>query len=293
MRALLPRYYLLDSGGTFDVIDSVTGEAAASRADKWSALLALAALLAALAEDEDEEEEEEGEAEGAGEGPGAAMPMPMPAAAPGVRSGPVSLVLRAGVPGDKLPSIIGYAAVYEQPARVRETIDGRDVRYVETIATGAFGRGLAAREVDPVALAHHDAMRPLGRRSAGTLRLADDAHGQAVEVDPPDTTYARDLVASIARGDVRGMSVGFDPLPDGLDWSEDFARCRVRAAVPLEVSCVTWPAYGGTSVGLRSRAGTIVASSRARAAFARRLARARQLGRVLDARLGPYGGGER
>lgn len=266
----LPRYYLLQSGETYQVMDAVTGTPIATHPDKASAFLALALLL----DDEEDEDENEGENEldAYAVGPGEA------------RGGRLSLCVRAGQPGDTLPTIVGYAAVFDQPTKVRDKHNGEELTYVESFAPGAFAESLADRSVDPVALAHHDPAQVLGRVSAGTLRLREDARGLAVEIDPPNTTAGRDMVASIARGDVRGMSVGFLPRSKGLEWSPDFTRCVVRRATAAEVSCVTWPAYGGTSIALKSRARAIARSaSLARAVRARRALRALQSGRLVDA----------
>ena len=101
--------------------------------------------------------------------------------------------------GDKGKTIAGYAAVFNE-----ETDIGGAFR--EIIAPGAF-KGTLDRDIR--ALVDHDSGRVIGRSKAGTLRLNEDSHGLAVEVDLPDTTDGRDLAVSLSRGDISGMSFGF------------------------------------------------------------------------------------
>jgi|SRR5579871_4183725 len=121
----------------------------------------------------------------------------------------------------------------------------------ERFAPGAFDQYLK-NSPDVVALVNHDKSAILGRTSAGTLHLKTDAKGLHYEVDPPDTQYARDLLTSIQRGDIRGSSFAFHPTE--VEWTRDGVKDvrLVRAATVHDVSPVTVPAYGGSSVGLRS-----------------------------------------
>src|SRR5690606_3218537 len=79
------------------------------------------------------------------------------------------------------PTIVGYAAVFDTPTDI-----GGFFR--EQIRAGAFGRALQSSDVH--ALFNHDSNVVLGRSRAGTLRLAEDAKGLRVEIDPPDTQDA-------------------------------------------------------------------------------------------------------
>jgi phage head maturation protease len=49
-----------------------------------------------------------------------------------------------------------------------------------------------------------------GRNTARTLRMAEDALRLVVEIDPPDSQWARDLITSIERGDISAMPFCFD-----------------------------------------------------------------------------------
>ena len=153
--------------------------------------------------------------------------------------------LRAESPGndDEMPALVGHAAVFD---RLSEDLGG----FRERIAPGAFEATLA--EDDIRALINHRDEYVLGRNRAGTLRLAEDDEGLSVRIEPPETSYARDLVASIERGDISGMSIGFRTITD--EWNmEDGEPVRTLKAVRLyDVSPVTFPAYPATDVALRA-----------------------------------------
>lgn len=143
------------------------------------------------------------------------------------------------------PLIRGHAAVFNQ---LSEDLGG----FREQIAPGAFAE--AIQKDDVRALFNHDSNLVLGRNQAGTLRLAENAHGLAIEIDPPATSYARDLMVSMKRGDVTQMSFGFSIRPGGQDWAKDDEGRVIRTLKRLrlfDVSPVTFPAYPQTDVALR------------------------------------------
>lgn len=165
------------------------------------------------------------------------------------RNFPVS-ELRAVTDDKGLRHISGYAAVFNS---LSEDLGG----FREKIAPGCFTRAL--KEDDVRALWNHNSDCVLGRTKSGTLRLSEDAHGLKIECDPPDAQWARDLMASIERGDVDQMSFGFivRQYPDGsrgATWAvEEGQDVRTLTDVELfDVSPVTFPAYPDTEVGLRS-----------------------------------------
>ncbi len=144
--------------------------------------------------------------------------------------------------GDRM-TVVGYAAIFGEEADIAGI-------YREVIARGAFSRSL--RTADVRALFGHDSARLLGRSSSGTLKVFEDAKGLAVEIDLPDTTDGRDVRALIARGDISGMSFGFNAVKEDWDFS---AEPPLRTLIDLdliEVSIVSVPAYAGTSIALRS-----------------------------------------
>jgi HK97 family phage prohead protease len=79
-----------------------------------------------------------------------------------------------------------------------------------------------------------------------------DSEGLLVEITPPDTSYARDLMVSMSRGDVTQMSFAFITKKDAWD-KEGEKNIRTLLDVDLhDVSAVTYPAYLNTEIGLRS-----------------------------------------
>jgi HK97 family phage prohead protease len=151
------------------------------------------------------------------------------------------LELRAA-PGN-MPKIVGYPAVFDQ---LSENLG----YFREKVARGAFKDSI--RTDDVRALFNHDPKYVLGRNKAGTLTLREDAHGLAAEIDPPDSEFARDLIKSIQRGDISGMSFAFDVEDD--NWAvENGETVRTLKRVKLlDVSPVTYPAYSQTDVSTRS-----------------------------------------
>jgi uncharacterized protein len=137
----------------------------------------------------------------------------------------------------------GHAIVFN-----RLSLDLGDFR--EQIAPQALDRIFANPGVDLRALVNHNPDRLLGRMGSGTLRIAKDAKGLAVEIDPPNGEAT--LIELVKRGDINGMSFAFIALRDAWDettkpWTRTVLDMEVR-----EVSVVTWPAYPQTDVSMRS-----------------------------------------
>jgi len=148
------------------------------------------------------------------------------------------------VEGDEKPSIRGYAAVFNV---ISEAIDW----FREIIRPGAFSKTINDG-ADVRALFNHDPNFVIARTKSGTLKLKEDDKGLFVEIVPPDTTWARDLITSIRRGDVSQMSFGFETVKDRWG-TEEGERMRELLEVKLfDVSPVTYPAYPQTSVSARS-----------------------------------------
>lgn len=140
-------------------------------------------------------------------------------------------------------TIKGYAAVFNDVADI-----GGSFR--EVIAPGAFKETIGG---DIRALVDHDTGRVIGRSKSGTLRLSEDDHGLAVEIDLPDTSDGRDLAHLLERGDISGMSFGFRVTHDEWDETKDIPTRTIRAVELFEVSAVAFPAYEGTELALRAR----------------------------------------
>ena len=142
--------------------------------------------------------------------------------------------------------IVGHASVFNREADIGGW-------FIESVAPGAFRRAIV--EDDVRALFNHDANIVLGRNRAmprATLRLAEDEVGLAIDIDPPETQWARDLMVSIERGDVSQMSIGFRAVKQEWDESGDILKRKLLEVELFDVSPVTFPAFPQTDVGLRS-----------------------------------------
>lgn len=150
----------------------------------------------------------------------------------------------------KEPMMRGHAAVFNSPS---ELLCGC---FRETIMPGAFTEALKTSDVR--ALFNHVPDNILGRTSAGTLRVAEDDKGLAIEIDPPDTCCGRDLQVSMKRGDIKEMSFGFTVAEGGDEWTRDpdgsgnWTRTISKIDRLYDVSPVTFPAYPEASCALRS-----------------------------------------
>ena len=93
----------------------------------------------------------------------------------------------------------------------------------------------------------------LGRTTNGTVRAWEDETGLAVEIDPPSTRWADDLLVSIGRGDISQMSFAFRVAEDDWETVDGVDRRTIlRFDEIFDVSAVTYPAYPETDVALRS-----------------------------------------
>lgn len=99
---------------------------------------------------------------------------------------------------------------------------------------------------------NHDPNRIIGRSSAGTLSMRKEQRGLRVEITPPDTSYAKDLIKSIRRGDISGMSFRFRALTDDWRMENGEAIREVSDMTIGEIGPVTEPAYVQTEVAVRS-----------------------------------------
>lgn len=140
----------------------------------------------------------------------------------------------------------GYAAVFNAETEIAGL-------FRERIEPGAFAQAVVRDDVR--ALFNHDANFVLGRTTAGTLLLSEDATGLRYGVEPPNTTWANDLMVSIQRGDISQSSFAFSV--DEEDWQYPAREMPVRIikrATLYDVSPVTFPAYATTTVSARSKA---------------------------------------
>lgn len=155
------------------------------------------------------------------------------------------IALREGLPDVPGDVIEGYAAIFNSETQIGDY-------FREVVRPGAFTGAVQSDDVR--ALVNHDPSLVLGRTAAGTLTLTEDAKGLRYRVTLPNTTIARDLMASIKRGDISQSSFAFQVTK--MSWGE-----RAAGQLPLrqieevklfDVSPVTYPAYDATSVSARA-----------------------------------------
>lgn len=117
--------------------------------------------------------------------------------------------------------------------------------------------GSVELDADLVALFDHDTSMVLGRTSAGTMEVRRDEAGVAFSAYPPDTTWARDLLVSMERGDIKGCS--YRMLVDEDTWyvQDGEVRRDVLKARISELTITSMPAYPQTTAEARSRAAAV------------------------------------
>ena len=169
---------------------------------------------------------------------------------------PVTLTKRDNVDGDgnldqTLPTINGYASVFHSDADPDGTTYQLGDGYFERILSTAFDRALREKQ-DVRALLNHNPDKVLGRTTNGTLRLSVDTKGLKYEADPPQTQDGRDTVTLLQRGDITGSSFGFIPRKVSHTEENGVVYRDIHDADLLDVSPVTYPAYTGSTSGVRS-----------------------------------------
>ena len=143
--------------------------------------------------------------------------------------------------GDELSEISGHAIVYNQ------------IAHGEMIAPGAVTKTLQEQR-DIKAYWGHDRNKPLGRTSNGTLELESDDTGLFVKIRPNKaTSFGRDALASIERGDVSQMSFGFVPVKQIAEKINEIDVNVVKELRLTEVSPVADPWYQGTTAEARDK----------------------------------------
>ncbi|GGU90993.1 hypothetical protein GCM10010275_30010 [Streptomyces litmocidini] len=178
--------------------------------------------------------------------------------------------------GGARPGFTGHAAVFNSRTAIGNPLTWG---FYEEIAPGAFTKTI--REGDARMLVDHDTRLVVSRVSAGSLRLAQDQIGLAVDADLDDRlSYVSDLVVNLDNRNITGMSFGFQVVKDDwqmvdvetVDGDRAEAELRIIREVKLfEVSAVTFPAYEDTTAALRS-VGVALAARGDDAAIARRAA---------------------
>ena len=142
--------------------------------------------------------------------------------------------------------MVGHAAIFNSETNIGDF-------FVERVAPGAFAESIMKDDIR--ALFNHNPNYVLGRSNSKTktLRLGEDEKGLAIEIDPPDTQFAKDLTISMERGDIDQMSFGFRVIKESWESRENGLDVRTLEKVKLyDISPVTFPAYEDTEIAVRS-----------------------------------------
>jgi HK97 family phage prohead protease len=166
---------------------------------------------------------------------------------------------RADVSSDQR-KLTGYPIVFNS---LSEDLGG----WKEMIMPAAVDRTLkAGTNVDTLIDHVRSTSTVIGSSDSGLMTMRKDRYGLSIDVAPPDTTVARDVVTNVKAGLVKGMSFAFrvwrDPETDepiGAVWDpepdrEGFYIRRVYDMTFDEVSIVLNPAYKQTEISARSAA---------------------------------------
>lgn len=164
---------------------------------------------------------------------------------PRVRAVPFQLARAAG--GDGL-TLEGYAAVFNDMVRIWDPWDGE---YDEQFARGAFTKTL--KERTPYLMLQHGRHPLVGSLPIGRVdSLAEDKRGLHVRASLHDNWLVEPVRDAVASGSISGMSIMFEPVKDSRDDSGDTLIVTRDEVKLLELGPVVFPAYEGTTVGVRS-----------------------------------------
>jgi len=176
--------------------------------------------------------------------------------------------------GQATPYLVGYASVFNEWTTLYESSSWV---WREIVRPGAFSAAIAERQ-DVRTLFNHDANFVLGRSTAGTLSLSERDKGLLQETRLSASQTVQDLVVTpVERGDISGMSFSFavrngntgQTTVDKGDGTLIIKRAGERITEYMkgdtlytdrellsldlfDVTVATYPAYTGTSVGLRA-----------------------------------------
>ena len=140
--------------------------------------------------------------------------------------------------------ISGYAAVYydeSDPGTQFEFGPGQ----AERIMPGAFDRFIEA-DTDLLGLFNHDKNLILGRRSAGTLRIASNERGLRYTIKESDSQISRDVALWQSNGELLGSSFAFYVVDESYRKEGDGLIREINDVDLLDVGPVSYPAYSGT-----------------------------------------------
>lgn len=143
----------------------------------------------------------------------------------------------------------GYAAVFNQPA----LIDNYEGKFREQMMPGAFTKTISERM--PVLMFNHGKHPMISEIPIGKISvLREDAHGLYFSARLSDNWLVEPVRDAVKEGAVTGVSVRMKVAKDVWTPGADRIQTRSIHAVDLyELGPVVFPAYSGTSVGVRAQ----------------------------------------
>lgn len=147
--------------------------------------------------------------------------------------------------GENKNIIEGYGAMFDSPSV--------DMGFTEIIHKGFFDK---ADMSDVRMLNDHLSHMILARTKSGTLKVSVDEKGLFYSGVVSDTSYGKDLLVSVGRGDVDQSSFGFCVAKGGDTWeyeNDTLYRHLWMAECVVDVSPTAFPAYEDTRIQARNQ----------------------------------------
>lgn len=145
----------------------------------------------------------------------------------------------------------GYAAVFDQPARVSNILEGN---FTEIIKRGAFAKAVR-QNPKPIMQFDHGLDTLIGALPIGVITsMREDDKGLFVSARIHDNWHTIPVRDAIKSGAIQGMSVQMGIAPEGQTWDVMRENREVNEISYLpEMGPVVHAAYNGTEVTMRSR----------------------------------------
>lgn len=164
----------------------------------------------------------------------------------------ISSVEVRSIEGSEDRIITGYAAKYNTKSSLLKDWWGDE--FVEEISPGAFDEAIRNNTIK--AYLNHNTDICLGSTKSTTLKLESDSVGLKFDLILPNTQAGNDLYESVKRGDIDGVSFGFNVKDDR--WSEiehEGRNIMKRTLVDVdlfEISPTPCPAYESSEIDCRN-----------------------------------------
>ncbi len=153
-----------------------------------------------------------------------------------------------------MPTLHGLGATYDSWTEIRSHHEGH---FMERFAPGSFTKAIRDSREAIRCLFHHGQDPNIGVKPLGTItELSEHARGVEYTVDLFDADYVRSLVPGLEAG-VYGSSFRFaivkkDDERKRVRNEKGLLERTIREATMRELGPTPFPAYAGTTAGLRS-----------------------------------------